>query len=183
MVWIAFGAVVAVGCIVAAYIMRPEAGAVAVLADPQAVADAPPPPVAEPARPGTVAVADDARLEAPATAGAQVAPSAPSGPDAALAGVSVVRLRVGPGFDAGRQAAIVAALTKAGVPSVKVELLPFKIATSRVGYYRAADLRAAEELGKLISPVIAGGTEVGVRDYAQLLADPEPGRLDLWVGG
>jgi hypothetical protein len=66
---------------------------------------------------------------------------------------------------------------------VKVELLPFKIATSRVGYYRAVDLPAAEELGKLIAPVIAGGTEVGVRDYAQLLADPEPGRLDLWVGG
>ncbi len=95
----------------------------------------------------------------------------------------VVRLRVGPGFDAGRQAAIVAALTKAGVPSVKVEALPFKIATSRVGYYRAADLPAATELGKLIAPVLADGTQVGVRDYAQLLADPEPGRLDLWVGG
>ena len=94
----------------------------------------------------------------------------------------VVRLSVGPGFDANRQAAIVSALTDAGVPSVKVESLPFKIATSRVGYYRAADLQAARQLGRLISPVVAGGSEIGVRDYAQLLADPEPGRLDLWVG-
>ena len=94
-----------------------------------------------------------------------------------------MRLRVGPGFAPERQAAIVAALTEAGVPSVKVEPLPFKIATSRVGYYRPQDLPAAEALGRLVSPVLGEATDLGVRDYGQLLADPEPGRLDLWVGG
>ena len=64
-----------------------------------------------------------------------------------------------------------------------MEALPFEIATSRVGYYRAADLAAAEALGRVVAPVIAAGGEVGVRDYGQLLADAEPGRLDLWVGG
>ena len=102
--------------------------------------------------------------------------------DAALPGVGVVLLRIGPDFPPERQAAIVAALDHAGVPSVRVEPLPFRIATSRVGYYRADDLAAAEALGKLISPVIADGADVGVRDYGQLLSDAEPGRLDLWVG-
>ena len=104
---------------------------------------------------------------------------------AVLQTVSVVRLRIGPGFPAERQGAIVAALEGAGVPDVRIEALPFRIATSRVGYYRAEDLAAAEALGRLVAPVIAGGDsdEIGVRDYGQLLSDPEPGRLDLWVGG
>ena len=97
--------------------------------------------------------------------------------------MSVVRLRIGPDFPSERQAAILAALAEAGLAAVRVEALPFEIATSRVGYYRAADLAAAEALGRLVAPVIAAGGEVGVRDYGQLLADPEPGRLDLWVGG
>lgn len=183
-VWIAFGAVVAISCIVAAFVFRPDstlpAHVDAPLAEPVA-------PVTEAVPIRSLTIADDTQIE---TATAAVNPPASATPPApppavepALADVMVVRLRVGPGFDAGRQAAIVAALTKAGVPSVKVEALPFKIATSRVGYYRAADLPAATELGKLIAPVLADGTQVGVRDYAQLLADPEPGRLDLWVGG
>jgi hypothetical protein len=62
---------------------------------------------------------------------------------------------------------------------VRVEALPFKVASSRVGYYRADDLAAAEALGRLVTPVLAEA--IGVRDYGKLLADPEPGRLDLWV--
>ena len=63
-----------------------------------------------------------------------------------------------------------------------VEPLPFEIATSRVGYYRADDLPAAEALGRVVAPVIAPGGSVGVRDYGALLADAQPGRLDLWIG-
>ena len=108
-------------------------------------------------------------------------PVAPADP--ALAGVTSVRLRVGPDFPPERKAAILAALAKAGITGVQVEALPFEIASSRVGYYRAADMAAAEALGRVVAPVIASGGEVGVRDYGQLLADAEPGRLDLWVGG
>ncbi len=93
-----------------------------------------------------------------------------------------MRLRIGPDFPADRQAALVKALDNAGIPAVKVEQLPFRIATSRVGYYRAADMIAAEALGKLITPVVGGGAAVGVRDYGKLLTDPDPGRLDLWIG-
>ncbi len=103
--------------------------------------------------------------------------------DPALAAVTSVRLRIGPEFPPGRQAAILAALSEAGITAVQVEALPFEIATSRVGYYRAEDLAAAEALGRLVSPVVGTDGDVGVRDYGQLLADPEPGRLDLWVGG
>ncbi len=180
--WITFGAVVAVACIIAAVVMRPDPGPVSA---PDAVVETASPSVPVSAVPGTAPVVSDPEIDrAGVSAGGMPDPeaSAPQPADPMLAGVSVVRLRVGPGFDADRQAAIVAALARAGVPSVKVESLPFKIATSRVGYYRAEDLRAARQLGKLISPVIAGGSEVGVRDYGQLLADPEPGRLDLWVG-
>jgi hypothetical protein len=33
-----------------------------------------------------------------------------------------------------------------------------------------------------VAPVIAPGGSVGVRDYGALLADAQPGRLDLWIG-
>ena len=114
---------------------------------------------------------------------AAAAPTRVAPTDPALAGVTSVRLRIGPDFPPERQAAILAALAEAGIAGVQVEALPFEIATSRVGYYRAEDLPAAEALGRLVAPVIAAGGEVGVRDYGQLLADAEPGRLDLWVGG
>ena len=99
--------------------------------------------------------------------------------DPALAGVNVVRLRIGPDFPAAREAEILAALEAAGISGVRVEALPFRVASSRVGYYRADDLAAAEALGRLVTPVLAEA--IGVRDYGKLLADPEPGRLDLWV--
>ena len=61
----------------------------------------------------------------------------------ALAGVTSVRLRVGPDFPAERQKAILDALAAAGISDIRVEALPFEIATSRVGYYRADDEAAA----------------------------------------
>lgn len=164
--WIAFGLLVASGIVVAALVFRPAAPTTEPAEVAEAAAPTTPVPEAEP-------------VAAPSEPTA--APRTPSDP--ALAGVSIVRLRIGPDFPPERQAAILAALSEAGLPSIRVEPLPFRIATSRVGYYRAADLAAAEALGRLISPVIAKGSAIGVRDYGQLLADPEPGRLDLWVGG
>ena len=71
---------------------------------------------------------------------------------------AIVRLRIGPGLPAG---------AAGGDPGgaggrrdhrrSQVEPLPFEIATSRVGYYRAADLAAAEALGRVVTPVIAAG--------------------------
>jgi hypothetical protein len=69
-----------------------------------------------------------------------------------------------------------------GLGDVRIEPQPFEIATSRVGYYRADDLAAAEALGRLAAPA-AGGGAIEPRDYSQLLPDAEPGRLDLWIGG
>lgn len=152
----------------------------AAAADPEAAPES----AAEPA-------ADTLAAPAPTTAPAQTAearpdPAAPAAPlaDAALATVTSVRLRVGPGFPADRQAAIVAALQAAGLPTVQVEALPFAITTSRVGYYRPDDLPAAEALGRIVGPLASdGGPAIGVRDYGRLLSDAAPGRLDLWVGG
>jgi hypothetical protein len=157
--WIAFGGLVAVGFVLAAFMLRPDADAWR--------SDEPVPPEAAAATP-------EASVETPPPAAVTA-----SGP---LQGAGVVRLRIGPDFPAERRDEIVAALGGAGVADVRVEALPFRIASSRVGYYRAEDLPLAEALGRLISPVIAGGAEVGVRDYGQLLSNPEPGRLDLWVG-
>jgi len=165
--WIAFGVLVALGAVVAAVMFR-------------AASDAPEPAVPELAA-GQAAPAQpspDAITAAPA---ATATPAAAAGD--ALAHVSVVRLRVGPGFPAERQSAILAALKGAGIAEVKVEALPFEVATSRVGYYRADDVAAADALARLITPVVGSGDgQVGVRDYGKLLDDAEPGRLDLWVG-
>ncbi len=172
-IWIGFGVLVAVGIVVAAFLFRPSRGAGASRRRARGRGGA------RRRRWPRGAVAPVAAA-APAAEPA-VAPRAPSDP--ALAGVSTVRLRIGPDFPPDRQAAILKALSDDGIPAVRVEPLPFKIATSRVGYYRAADLAAAEALGRLMTPVIGEGADIGVRDYSQLLADPEPGRLDLWVGG
>jgi hypothetical protein len=95
----------------------------------------------------------------------------------------LVRLRIGSDFPTERRAEIVAALEAAGLPPVQVEALPFRIMTSRVGYYRAEDREAAEKLAQLVQPVVGDAAgEVVLRDYAELLSDAEPGRLDLWVG-
>jgi hypothetical protein len=108
--------------------------------------------------------------------------AAATAPAAALAAIGPVRLRIGPDFPAERRQAILDTLAAAGVTRVQVEPLPFAVTNSRVGYYRPEDIAAAEALAALVGAV-AGGAEIGVRDYGQLLPDPEPGRLDLWVGG
>ena len=170
---IALGALAAVAIVAAAVLFRlTQPGDVGV---PQTAAARAPAVASGPAPAAKVAAA------APTSVTAAPTPVAPADP--ALAGVTSVRLRIGPDFPPERKAAILAALAKAGITGVQVEALPFEIATSRVGYYRAADLAAAEALGRVVAPVIAAGGEVGVRDYGQLLADAEPGRLDLWVGG
>ncbi len=153
-VWIGVGVLVGAGLVAAAVFLRPETPAAVPVETAAAVAEAP-------------QVAEVEEEVAPAN-------------DPSLAGVGVVRLRVGPEFSAERQAAILAALRGAGITGVRVEALPFRIATSRVGYYRSDDLAAAEALGRLVTPVLS--ESIGVRDYGKLLADPEPGRLDLWVG-
>lgn len=161
--WIGFGVLVAAAAIVSAVMFGPETETVA-------------------EHPG-----DDSQIAAPETPETAAAPATASVPavpaDPTLAEVSVVRLRVGPDFPPERQAALVDALTAAGIASVKVEQLPFKITASRVGYYRQEDLAAAEALGRVMSPAVSPNASLGVRDYGRLLADPEPGRLDLWVGG
>lgn len=188
---IAGGVIGALGLVGAALLFRPDSppspapvAEAAVATPPPAVPEAAPKSAAEPA-------ADTLAAPAPTTAPAQTAearpdPAAPAAPlaDAALATVTSVRLRVGPGFPADRQAAIVAALQAAGLPTVQVEALPFAITTSRVGYYRPDDLPAAEALGRIVGPLASdGGPAIGVRDYGRLLSDAAPGRLDLWVGG
>ena len=102
--------------------------------------------------------------------------------DPALVPIRVVRLRIGPEVDDARRDSLVAALKGAGVPEVVVEPLPFRITTSRIGYYRDTDLPAAQASARVMSPNLGTGANIGVRDYGELLTDPEPGRLDLWVG-
>lgn len=154
-VWVAAGALAAIAIVLLAVVLR-QSGE---------------PPVQVAASPGATTVAA-------APAEVQRPPS-----DPALAGVTSVRLRVGPDFPPERQKAILDLLAAAGITGVRVEALPFEIATSRVGYYRAEDEAAAQALGRVVASVVTGGAAVGVRDYGQLLADAAPGRLDLWVGG
>lgn len=168
--WIGAGVLVAFAIVGAAVLLRPGG-------DPEAVAPAGSEDAVEPA-----AVAPDKAPEAEAAQASGTGTGAALA-DPALAGVSSVRLRVGPEVTAGQQEAIVGALKGAGVDEVVVESLPFKIATSRVGYYRAADEPAAEALARVASPLIGDGAAIGVRDYGKLLTDPQPGRLDLWIGG
>jgi phytoene dehydrogenase-like protein len=125
--------------------------------------------------------APEVATSAPVEAAPATTP-APAADPAAFAAVSTVRLRVGQAFPEAGQAAILAALAAAGLGDVRVELQPFAIATSRVGYYRAEDLAAAEALGRLAAEATGGGA-IEPRDYSQLLPDAEPGRLDLWIGG
>jgi hypothetical protein len=93
----------------------------------------------------------------------------------------IVRLRVGPDADPVEITRITEALKASGVGPIRVETLPFAITQSRVGYYRPEDETAADALAELAGPLIGNG-EVGLRDYGDLLADTEPGRLDLWLG-
>jgi hypothetical protein len=152
---IVVGSLLAVALAATAFVLRP--------AGPEVAATAPPAP-------------------APVAAPAPEAPVAPAQPDPALAGVGSVRLRVPEAMAASRREALVAALAAGGVAEVQVEALPFEVASSRVGYYRAQDLAAAEALARLVGPLVGQRGALPVRDYGKLLDDPEPGRLDLWLG-
>lgn len=178
---IAGGVIGAVGLVAAAFFLRP-AEAPAPQVETSATASATP----ATAEPGGATAPEGVAPPQPATGdNASPAPPAAAVPlaDPALATVTSVRLRVGPGFPEDRQQAIVDALRAAGLPSVQVESLPFAITASRVGYYRPEDLPAAEALGRILGPVTsADGAAIGVRDYAKLLAGAAPGRLDLWIG-
>lgn len=166
--WIGLGAVAAVGIVIAAVVLQPGS--------PEAAPEVTPEVTAESAA-GTPG-------EDPGMAGEDSTAAAPQAvADPALASVRIVRLRIGPEVDDARRDGLVAALRAAGLPQVVVEPLPFRIATSRIGYYRDADLPAAEALARVISPAIGGSGTIGVRDYGELLSDPQPGRLDLWIGG
>lgn len=119
----------------------------------------------------------------PVEAAAPVAPVAGPADAAALAGVSHLRLRLPEEVDAGRREALVAALKAGGVGEVQVEPLPFAVETSRVGFYLAADRAAAEAVAQLMGPLVVPDGALPVRDYGKLLDEPQPGRIDLWVGG
>jgi hypothetical protein len=109
----------------------------------------------------------------------------PETEDTATAAIDLptMRLRVGPGFPPERQAEIMTLLTDAGHDDVLVERIPFSIAVSRVGYYRPEDRAAATELARLVSSVLDEPTgSIAVRDYAELIPNAVPGRLDLWIG-
>ena len=173
--WIAFGVVFAAGCVGLALLFQPESPtpetvpAPAARAAPETVGEAVESPGAEPMRAATAAAGEAAAAPAP-------------GPET-LAGVTNVRLRTGTGFADAERDAVVSALAGAGLADVPVEALPFKVATSRVGYYRPDDRAAAEALAAFIAPVLGLAAPLAVRDYGQLLEDAEAGRLDLWIGG
>ncbi|MFO1144716.1 MAG: hypothetical protein U1E59_20530 [Amaricoccus sp.] len=181
--WVGLGFLIAAAAVVAAFLFRPstESAAVAPGVDVAAApADSPATLASSNAGPEPAAKVPTPATDAPAPA--TQAPAVAPTPESALAAVRVVRLRVGPEFAADRQSAVLAALKGAGIATVRVEPLPFKVTTSRVGYYRSADVTAAEALARLITPVV-GGDAIGVRDYSQLLDGADPGRLDLWIGG
>lgn len=163
--WIGFGVAFAAGCVIAAFLIQPPpAGAPATTA-PAAEGEA----------------AGEAASEAPPVPRAEPALSAAD--ETALAAISSVRLRFGSDLPVERQRAIADALARLGIEDVRLEALPFAVATSRVGYYRAEDAAAAAALARAIAATVADGGEIGVRDYGQLATNPEARRLDLWVGG
>lgn len=184
-IWIGLGAAVAVAIVIAAVLLRPGDGALP-SEDSRAASAVPDAAAVD----NTVAATGSAPASGGAASGeGSNASGASSTPDMsrkvadpALLPVQVVRLRIGPEVDNSHRESLVAALEAAGVPEVVVEPLPFRIATSRIGYYRDADLGAAQALARVISPALGPAT-IGVRDYGELLTDPQPGRLDLWIGG
>lgn len=128
----------------------------------------------------------DAPIVAADPAAALPAPTQAQAPPAAeppLQAIGRVRLRVAGTMAPERRDALVAALKDGGIAEVAVEALAFEPQTSRVGYYREADRAAAEGLARFVTPRLPAGSALPVRDYAALLDDPEPGRLDLWIGG
>jgi hypothetical protein len=163
--WIAFGLVLAVGMVAAAVMFRLKA--------PPAV------PQAEQAEAGNAAQ-PSAGQEPEAFPRAAAQDVGAATPPLAVQ----VRLRISGRLPPGRRDDIVAALEAAGMAPAQVEALPFRITTSRVGYYRGEDREAAEALARLVQPVIEPASgEVALRDYGVLVPDADPGRLDLWIGG
>lgn len=177
---------------------QPAEGAAAVAPQGLLAKDAlaaPPPPEPEAEPPLQVLPAAEVPAPAPDISGlpeASVPPEAlpratrprarPAPPEVSAADVAAARvmIRIGPDMDERRRAEILAILSAAGFHTVEVQPVPFAVERPRLGYFRAADRTIAEALAGLISPV-AG--KVAVRSYDDLLADPAPGRLDLWLGG
>ncbi|HRW14494.1 hypothetical protein [Amaricoccus sp.] len=155
---IAAGVLIALAIVGAAFLLRPGAG----------------PDVAVPETP-----AETVTATAPPAAPAPV-----QAPPAAAEESGAIRLRVGPNLAPERREQIAAALKAEGYGPVVVEVLPFQIAASRVGYYRAEDEAPAAALAQFLSGMLGdGGIEVSTRDYGKLLSDTEPGRLDVWIEG
>ncbi len=181
---IAAGGLIALAIVAAAFLLRPDAAPD--LAAP--VAPTPSEPVASvPAPPDTLAAAPTPSA-APETAasvpdGSQPAPAAIE-PAVVDDGSGAIRLRVGPNLAPERREQIAAALEAEGYGPVRVEILPFPIAASRVGFYREEDEASAASLAEFISGVLGdGGIKVSTRDYGKLLSDTDPGRLDVWIEG
>jgi hypothetical protein len=173
--WVVFGLLFAVACVGLAFMFQPEAlpdGA----AENSKAAGAPSDRVADL---GTApAPGESAGSPLPAESFTPVAPA----PEA-LAGITNVRLRTGAGLADAARDVVAAALAQARIAEVQVETLPFEVASSRVGYYRAEDKAVAEALAAFIAPVLGRAEPLPVRDYGELLDSAEPGRLDLWIGG
>jgi hypothetical protein len=119
-----------------------------------------------------------------AVASAEPADAAPAAVEVAPGAVKpgATWLRLGPDVTVERAAEIVSELEAAGYGPVEVRRTGFRIAASRIGYYRPGDLAAAEKLARQIAPML-GSDQSGivVRDYGRLLPDAAPGRLDLWI--
>jgi hypothetical protein len=152
-IWTLFGLAVAGGLIALAVLFRPEA----------------PAPRATPA---------DAVAPAPAAPVATAA-NAPAGTPLPAA-VRII-VRVAPDTGRGHQDTIVAALRSAGYDSVEVNVMPFPILRSRVGYFHESDRPAAVALVAALAQIT--GDAVELRDYGPLEIMAAPGRLDLWIGG
>ena len=167
--WIGFGLLFAGSCIGLAFLFQPAA--------------MPPEPGPEVIDASSPAEADGIAASAPVAQVSVAVPALPPEMRQALTGIESVRLRTGPKFAEADRDRLAAALGDAGVPGVQIEALPFKVATSRVGYYLPEDRAAAEALAALVGPMLSYGGPLAVRDYGALLDSPQAGRLDLWVGG
>ena len=99
-------------------------------------------------------------------------------------GMAPPRLRVAQDLPRARRDTIIAALRAAGYGEPDLEVLPFPIAVSRVGYYRPQDQEAAETLATFLGGLLdPEGRTVRVRDYGVLADGEPPRRLDIWISG
>lgn len=105
---------------------------------------------------------------------------APAVADAADLAEARVIVRMGSDVAEVRRAEVLALLDASGVGSIEVQSVPFAVSRPRLGYFDPNDRGVAEALAALIAP--AAG-RIAVRSYDDLLAEPAPGRLDLWLGG